>query len=71
LFVGFAPVNKPRYAVSVVVEHGGSGSKRAAPIARDILEAAQRRGSGNKTLVKAVPIEKAPDKGATGARRAG
>ena len=71
LFVGFAPVNKPRYAVSVVVEHGGSGSKRAAPIARDILEAAQRRGSGNKTLVKAAPIEKAPDKGATGARRAG
>ena len=71
LFVGFAPVNKPRYAVSVVVEHGGSGSKRAAPIARDILEAAQRRGSGKKTLVKASPIEKVLHKGVTSARREG
>ena len=38
LFVGFAPVKNPCYAVSVVVEHGGSGSKSAAPIARDILQ---------------------------------
>ncbi|WP_420003716.1 penicillin-binding protein 2 [Arenibacterium sp. LLYu02] len=37
LFVCFAPVDKPRYAVSVVVEHGGGGSTAAAPIARDIL----------------------------------
>ncbi|MEM8699644.1 MAG: penicillin-binding protein 2, partial [Pseudomonadota bacterium] len=37
LFVGFAPYRNPRYAVSVIVEHGGSGSKAAAPIARDIL----------------------------------
>ena len=37
LFVGFAPVAAPRYAVSVVVEHGGSGSKVAAPIARRVL----------------------------------
>ena len=71
MFVGFAPVNKPRYAVSVVVEHGGSGAKRAAPIARDILEAAQRRGSGNNTLPKTKPYEKASDKGAISSRRAG
>ena len=45
LFVGFAPVSSPRYAVSVIVEHGGSGSKTAAPIARDILLEAQRRKS--------------------------
>jgi penicillin-binding protein 2 len=45
LFVGFAPVAQPRYAVSVVVEHGGSGSKAAAPIAREILLTAQRRQS--------------------------
>ena len=32
LFVGYAPVKNPRYAVSVVVEHGGSGSSMAAPI---------------------------------------
>ncbi len=42
IFVGFAPVAAPRYAVAVVVEHGGSGSKVAAPIASDILLAAQR-----------------------------
>ncbi len=37
LFVAFAPVKKPQYAISVVVEHGGRGSAVAAPIARDIL----------------------------------
>ncbi|MCR9125804.1 MAG: penicillin-binding protein 2 [Rhodobacteraceae bacterium] len=36
LFVNFAPFDAPRYAVSVVVEHGGGGSSAAAPIARDI-----------------------------------
>ena len=43
LFVGYAPVDSPRYAVSVVVEHGGGGSKAAAPIARDLLREVQRR----------------------------
>jgi penicillin-binding protein 2 len=37
MFVAFAPLEAPRYAVSVVVEHGGSGSAMAAPIARDVL----------------------------------
>ena len=37
LFVGYAPHDKPRYAVAVVVEHGGSGSSVAAPIASDVL----------------------------------
>jgi penicillin-binding protein 2 len=37
LFVAFAPIDKPRYAVSVVVEHGVSGSSVGAPIARDLL----------------------------------
>jgi len=45
LFVGFAPVDKPTYAVAVVVEHGGGGSSVAAPIARDILTEAQLRRS--------------------------
>ena len=43
LFVAFAPVAAPRFAISVVVEHGGGGSKVAAPIARDILIEAQTR----------------------------
>ena len=38
LFVGYFPHDKPRFAFSVVVEHGGSGSKTAAPIARDICK---------------------------------
>ena len=37
LFVCYAPIAAPRYAVSVIVEHGGSGSKAAAPIARDLM----------------------------------
>lgn len=37
LFVAYAPAEAPKYAVSVIVEHGGSGSKVAAPIARDVL----------------------------------
>ena len=37
LFVAFAPVENPRYAISVVVDHGGSGSKAAAPVARDVM----------------------------------
>ena len=37
LFVCFAPYDAPKYAVSVIVEHGGGGSAVAAPIARDIL----------------------------------
>ena len=43
LFVAFAPVADPRYAVSVVVEHGGSGSRAAAPVARDLMLEAMRR----------------------------
>ncbi len=38
LFVGYAPASKPKYAITVVVEHGGSGSSTAAPIARDIFK---------------------------------
>ena len=38
LFVAYAPIDKPAYAIAVVVEHGGGGSRVAAPIARDVLE---------------------------------
>ncbi|MGB3554050.1 MAG: penicillin-binding protein 2 [Jannaschia sp.] len=37
LYVGFAPYTDPKYAVSVVVEHGGGGSAAAAPVARDVM----------------------------------
>ena len=38
LFIAFAPVSDPKYAISVVVEHGGSGSKSAAPIAKKVIK---------------------------------
>lgn len=37
LFVAFAPYENPQYAISVVVEHGTSGSGAAAPLARDVM----------------------------------
>ena len=38
LFIAYAPVSDPKYAISVVVEHGGSGSKAAAPIAKQVIK---------------------------------
>ncbi|MBI3507288.1 MAG: penicillin-binding protein 2 [Proteobacteria bacterium] len=43
LFVGYGPVEAPRYACAVIVEHGGGGSGVAAPIVRDLLLAAMKR----------------------------
>ena len=60
LFVGYAPSNNPRYAVSVVVEHGAGGSTVAAPIARDLLLATQRRDPANRSVAPAAA--KAPAK---------
>ncbi len=45
LFINFAPYDDPEIAVSVVVEHGGGGSKSAAPIARDITLQALFKGT--------------------------
>lgn len=56
LFICFAPVDEPKFAMSLVIEHGGSGSGAAAPAARDIMLEVQKRNlarpqaaaSGNK-----------------------
>lgn len=37
LFVFFAPFDKPRFAGSVVIEHGMGGARAAAPVAKDVL----------------------------------
>jgi penicillin-binding protein 2 len=37
LFVFFAPYDKPRYAGSVVIDHGMGGARAAAPVAKDVL----------------------------------
>lgn len=38
LFIAFAPIESPRIAVVIVIEHGGGGSSTAAPIAREVLD---------------------------------
>ena len=38
LFIAFAPYKNPRYAISVVIEHGGAGSSGAAPIAKKVIK---------------------------------
>jgi len=38
LYVAFGPYKNPRYALSVVIEHGGSGSSTAAPIAKKLFK---------------------------------
>jgi len=38
LFVAFAPYKNPRYSISVVVEHGGTGSSVAAPLAKKVIK---------------------------------
>jgi penicillin-binding protein 2 len=50
LFVCFAPVGAPQYALSVVVEHGGGGSKVAGPIAHDIMLETQRRNPSRANI---------------------
>lgn len=50
LFVGYAPVENPRYVCSVVVEHGGGGSAVAAPIAKDLLLETQKRNPARSEI---------------------
>ena len=38
LYIAFGPYKKPRYALSIVIEHGGSGSSTAAPIAKKLFK---------------------------------
>tara|TARA_B100000795_G_scaffold21151_1_gene14088 strand:- start:784 stop:2751 length:1968 start_codon:yes stop_codon:yes gene_type:complete len=38
LYIAFGPYKNPRYALSIVVEHGGSGSRAAAPMAKKLFK---------------------------------
>ena len=42
VFVGYGPVDNPKYIASVIIENGGSGSSLAAPLAHEILNFAEK-----------------------------
>lgn len=44
LFIGFAPLDQPRVAISVVAEHGGGGARVAAPVAARVISHAMELG---------------------------
>ncbi len=87
LFVGYFPADAPRYAVSVVVEHGGGGGSVAAPLMRDItgflLEAdpaarpailapaSAKISAGPLAAPTIKPFTLAPGTGSTGSNGAG
>jgi penicillin-binding protein 2 len=50
-FVAFAPVQNPKYAISVLVEHGGSGSSAAAPIAKKIIKKVLERDESRSSYL--------------------
>ena len=58
LFVCYAPYDSPRYAVSVVVEHGNAGAAAAAPLARDIMVDVLTRDPAGK----ADPVARVADR---------
>jgi penicillin-binding protein 2 len=58
LFIAFAPVDQPRYAISVVLEHGGNAhTEPQVKFARDILTFAQKRDILGKST--AYPLKSA------------
>ena len=57
LYVAFGPYKNPRYALSIIIEHGGSGSVTAAPIAKKLFKLiidrhALREKHKNQQLIK-------------------
>ncbi len=63
LFVAYAPYDQPRYALSVVVEHGNAGAAAAAPIARDIMQdVLQRDPAGRDQLPGAQVAQRESNK---------
>lgn len=63
LFVAFAPIDAPRYAIAVVVQHGMGGSTAAAPRAREIMRTTLLKDPEIRARIeKPLPMpEMAPD----------
>jgi len=63
LFVAYAPADDPKYACSVVVEHGEGGSRTAAPVARDILSYALKTDSRRTPIyARSAGLTNTPEK---------
>ncbi len=57
LFIAYAPADAPKYAICVLVEHGGGGSAAAAPIAHDVmLETLKRDPAGSKAPMRQAQL---------------
>ncbi|MUG89852.1 penicillin-binding protein 2 [Bombella sp. ESL0385] len=61
LFICFAPYDNPRYAVSVVVEHGNAGATEAAPLAAQIMTDTLVRDPANRTSLSRGVVARADD----------
>jgi penicillin-binding protein 2 len=63
-FVAFAPADEPRYALSVIVEHGGFGAEAAAPKAREIMRVALLKDPEIRARIeKPLPLPAMTDTG--------
>jgi penicillin-binding protein 2 len=63
-FVAFAPADDPRYAISVIVEHGGFGADAAAPKAREIMRVALLKDPEIRARIeKPLPLPVVADTG--------
>ena len=51
LFIAYGPTQNPRYATSIIIEHGGSGSSTAAPIAKKLFKLIVDRHEIRKEIV--------------------
>ncbi len=52
LYIAFAPYKNPRYSITVLIEHGGSGSKAAAPLASKLIKKIIDRHELRQTISK-------------------
>ena len=66
-FVGWAPLDEPEIVVAVIVEHGGDGSRAAAPVAGQVVEAYLSIGQDEPANIEGedqeVTFEPAPSTG--------
>jgi penicillin-binding protein 2 len=62
LFIAYAPAHAPKYAITVIVEHGGGGSTAAAPIAHDVMKATLKRDALSQVASRQAGGAASPEK---------